>query len=479
MENDHSQTVICPRCGQKNQPGNYCAFCGAKLMRPRQEAQRQRQETPRQDRKQEEPRQDRRQETPRGPQQKWSSEDTNAWLGGGSERDWWKEEDQKREPSGGSSNGPGNGSYGGASASQGNGSYGGASGGYRNDMPAGGYGGTSGGQGNGGYGGAPVPEPEKRGKGALLAVLAVAVIAAAVVLGLVVLGILPPGGSGADGAPKDALNYGGNSYKIYEVDSVTTYQEAQDYCKKKGGHLAVITSQKLNDRLWKYVQEEHYRSAVFGYSDEEKEGSWTWVTSDQPSYTNWAPNEPNCASEREDCAMFDLNQKDGTWNDTEFGYSLSAFICQWGDEGIRDEDRTAVIPKDAHVYEDHSYYLYTGTGINGYAAAEQFCEVRGGHLAVLSSSEENREIVDYVRNLGYTAAFIGLYQERSGAPWVWVDGSTPSFTDWGINEDGEQEPNAASEHENYVTISQQMRSGSWNDEEWKIHTTAFVCEWDQ
>ena len=131
----------------------------------------------------------------------------------------------------------------------------------------------------------------------------------------------------------------------------------------------MITSDYLNDELYDLCLKNGYETAFFGFSDSDTEGHWKWVTSAQPGYRNWGPSEPNSGNYAEDYAMFSTSQKNGTWNDSDFGYETTAFICQWGDDGIHDDEVTTDIPSDAIVYNGHSYYLFDN-GMTSWAEAQ-------------------------------------------------------------------------------------------------------------
>lgn len=63
-----------------------------------------------------------------------------------------------------------------------------------------------------------------------------------------------------------------------------------------------------------------------GLTDALVEGHWVWETTQiTPTYTNWAPGEPNDAGHHEDCAiMFPTSFH---WNDGACSSKLS-FICE-------------------------------------------------------------------------------------------------------------------------------------------------------
>ncbi len=131
--------------------------------------------------------------------------------------------------------------------------------------------------------------------------------------------------------PSDAFEHNGHHYKIY-IDICKTWEEAEEYCKNLGGHLAVISSKEENDALFSYMISQGIKNAYFGYSDKQKEGTWCW-SGDDSSYTNWHKNEPNAERSNEDYAMFYWKFNDGTWNDGNFGQGTRSdnlnFICEW------------------------------------------------------------------------------------------------------------------------------------------------------
>ena len=277
--------------------------------------------------------------------------------------------------------------------------------------------------------------------------------------------------------PEGATRIGNNYYKVYQMDDIRTWPMAKEYCESQGGHLAVITSDDLNDELYDLCLKNGYESAFFGFSDSDTEGHWKWVTSAQPGYRNWGPSEPNSGNYAEDYAMFSTSQKNGTWNDSDFGYETTAFICQWGDDGIHDDEVITDIPSDAIVYNGHSYYLFDN-GMTSWAEAQQYCMSRGGDMAVINDSAENDMLFRYMRDRGYDYAFFGYTDKEGEGIWRWVTADTSSFEDWGINSDGVREPTDDHPYEDYAEFSIDVRDGYWNSSQFGWETTAYICEWN-
>lgn len=126
--------------------------------------------------------------------------------------------------------------------------------------------------------------------------------------------------------PEGALDW--NSHYYFVFDNCNSWEEAADYCKSRGGHLATITSADENAAVFSFINQNGYKSAYFGLSDSVDEGTWNWITGESINYLNWHSGEPNGESSTEDYAMFYYKFSDGTWNDGKFG-SGTAFICEW------------------------------------------------------------------------------------------------------------------------------------------------------
>ena len=125
--------------------------------------------------------------------------------------------------------------------------------------------------------------------------------------------------------PSNAVSFAGHSYMLFDSDM--DWQEAKACCEELGGHLAAITSAEENEFLYSYISGLDYGSVVFGFSDEATEGSWQWVTGEQPVYLNWSDGEPNNQGKYEHYGMYYEKNKDGRWNDGSGG--TCPFLCEW------------------------------------------------------------------------------------------------------------------------------------------------------
>lgn len=137
------------------------------------------------------------------------------------------------------------------------------------------------------------------------------------------------------GIPKNALQYEGHYYYIFNEEGIGTWEDAAEFCREQGGYLAVIGSEEENRVLHLYVQSKSLEMVFFGYSDAGHEGQWQWVEEESSAYTNWHPGQPNGGT-TDNYAQFvkqfvngDENP-DGEWSDAYFGGDCGhAFLCEW------------------------------------------------------------------------------------------------------------------------------------------------------
>ncbi|XP_039605841.1 C-type lectin domain family 4 member E-like [Polypterus senegalus] len=90
------------------------------------------------------------------------------------------------------------------------------------------------------------------------------------------------------------------------------WKDSQDDCVAKGGHLVIITNEKVQRFLNEHVNTSH---AWIGLSDLKEEGKWIWVDSTTPTMRYWADRQPDDWN-GEDCAH--IRQRPDSiksWND--------------------------------------------------------------------------------------------------------------------------------------------------------------------
>ncbi len=134
--------------------------------------------------------------------------------------------------------------------------------------------------------------------------------------------------AGIDVPDLDPIEFEGHWYQAFP--QATTWAEAKARCEAMGGQLIVIETDEENTFASFFVVGP--QALWIGLSDTEEEGTWAWVDGTTPTFTAWAPGEPNDWGNNEDYAYIGLYQEGPTiyplWNDyhetPEYG-----FLCEW------------------------------------------------------------------------------------------------------------------------------------------------------
>lgn len=145
-----------------------------------------------------------------------------------------------------------------------------------------------------------------------------------------------------------------------------------------------------------------------------------------------------------------------------------AAMVDWAMNKVAIPDDTTVVPLDTDS-QDHHYQIFHET--LSWQEAKQKCEAMGGHLAVITSAEEQQVIEDL--NVQQENLWIGASRDESGA-WAWVTGEPWSYTNW-----NEGEPNNSSNVAPNETCAAVWPKG-WNDlaNDNLYEQSGYICEWD-
>ena len=158
----------------------------------------------------------------------------------------------------------------------------------------------------------------------------------------------------------EPIEFNGNYYKVYTIKK--TWADAKAFCESLGGHLATITGEEENNFIMTLTGDNY---CFLGGTDASSEGSWTWVTGENWSYSNWMDGEPNNGSDQYDGQNWlaingngeaeTAGKWDDAWSDAQY------FICEWEGETTKIEKGTfygtyesstwVVTPNDSMVSE--------------------------------------------------------------------------------------------------------------------------------
>ncbi len=122
----------------------------------------------------------------------------------------------------------------------------------------------------------------------------------------------------------------------------------------------------------------------------------------------------------------------------------------------------------------HIYRMYKG--VPRWVEAEAFCRALGGHMATITTPEENAFVHAFMWDSGHTTAYFGLEDEERDHTWEWVTGEPVEYTNWHRGEP------SYSGRERYGMYFYKHTTGEWNDahfyEHWEDPGCSYICEWD-
>ena len=165
------------------------------------------------------------------------------------------------------------------------------------------------------------------------------------------------------------------------------------------------------------------------------------------------------------------------WNDLSNdnqkfgGTAIMGFVCEW----------EPLIPVDAVYYNGHAYKVYDLSMT--WNEAKMYAETLGGHLATITSENENVFVSNLIQSGSKYCYWIGGTDEQSEGIWNWITGENWSYINWLPN----QPDNCSGldgEEEDYLALERQKKG--WNDLQNRGDTTGssyienigFLCEWE-
>ncbi|KAL2080153.1 hypothetical protein ACEWY4_023946 [Coilia grayii] len=79
----------------------------------------------------------------------------------------------------------------------------------------------------------------------------------------------------------------------YISTSMLDWEDSQSFCKRNGGHLAIIHTAEEQTFIWERLVRGHWNAYWIGITDEKAEGTWHWVDGTPLVGGFWEEGEPN------------------------------------------------------------------------------------------------------------------------------------------------------------------------------------------
>lgn len=226
-----------------------------------------------------------------------------------------------------------------------------------------------------------------------------------------------------DYLPTKSGMYNGHIYAVYDADMAWDF--ANILCQKAGGNLVTITSAEENSFVCDLISHGSLDAYWIG-AHNDSSGSWynsdnpyEWVTGEEFSYSNWNDGEPNGMGSDASAEHFaEIRKSYGyKWNDTPNARAL--------DKGfVLEIDATLLSPLSTMTFGNSKYLLFDA-GIS-WQEAHVYCANNGGHLATISSRQEDEAITELLHQGSKPWYYLGGY--NSGSDWVWVDGTSVPYS---------------------------------------------------
>ncbi|XP_065142433.1 C-type lectin domain family 4 member D-like [Paramisgurnus dabryanus] len=133
---------------------------------------------------------------------------------------------------------------------------------------------------------------------------------------------------------------------------------------------------------------------------------------------------------------------------------------------------TGPCPVDWHYFEGSCYYISEDS--ESWPESQAYCKLQGGHLAIVTTADEQTFIWDLLPRGFWNAYWIGITDEETEDDWRWVDGTKLVGGFW---EEGEPNNDINEDCVNMVktTVLSRVATKSWYDAPCDM-SRPFICE---
>ncbi|XP_053379574.1 uncharacterized protein DDB_G0271670-like isoform X3 [Mercenaria mercenaria] len=224
--------------------------------------------------------------------------------------------------------------------------------------------------------------------------------------------------------------------KCYEIiQTKMSWAKAEIACRGKGGHLADIGSQQEQDFLYHFLEGIKSHTVWLGLHDRNEEEKFEWTSGSPVVYTYWKHDRKDgFYHNKQDCVYMTAN---GTWDDIYCGSDgvsttyLHAYVCQYSLIGL--------CPYSVQLEAQRGDIQLTQFGNKCYesvqtkmswAKAETTCQGKRGHLADISSQQEQDFLYHFLESIKSHTVWLGLHDRNEEERFEWTSGNPVVYTNW-------------------------------------------------
>ena len=132
----------------------------------------------------------------------------------------------------------------------------------------------------------------------------------------------------------------------------------------------------------------------------------------------------------------------------------------------------STVPSTSVAFQGHHYEVFQQKV--GWDEAKRLCEGMGGHLACITSENEQRFVVSYLRQHDhptFTTCWLGGTDQEKEGIWQWITGEEMTLTNYLL---------LTNPREHYLNL--RLETGMWEDYREageRVGDQWFLCEWEQ
>ena len=270
-----------------------------------------------------------------------------------------------------------------------------------------------------------------------------------------------------DYIPVMRKNYNGHVYAVY--DNAASWSFCKELCEDMGGHLATINSAGEDSFLSELIQSGAKSAYWIGGTNwdsaaSNQDGTWSWVTGEPFTYTNWAAGQPSASGKngtREHWARLVKSSK--KWDDT-YNTNKAGFV-------IEIEPNSADITARER-YNGHEYLLVDKKST--WSEAQGYCLAMGGQLCAINDANEAKFIDSFIQRGTRKWYYVGGVR-RNGV-WYWLDGSTEGAKIQSIEWEGSLWPSYYNYLMKYKSDNKYINLPNTYFPSKHIYNIGFICE---
>ncbi|XP_036451965.1 macrophage mannose receptor 1-like [Colossoma macropomum] len=219
------------------------------------------------------------------------------------------------------------------------------------------------------------------------------------------------------------IPYSGHCYLLTRTK--TTWLEARDTCRRKGGDLLSILSVEEQSFIISQLGYSKIDELWIGFNDLKTSMLFEWSDHSSVTFALWDTNEPShYAGLKEDCVL--MRGEEGKWAD-HICQNKNGYICK---KNTHSDSSTLVTSPDCKSgWMKFGYYCYlAGSESKTFEEAKQMCEKTGSYLSDITDRIENAFLVSLIGARPEKHFWIGLSNQENQHTFEWTNTKEVSFT---------------------------------------------------